>query len=277
MNNNCGNRELDCDIVCDLLPLYHDGVVSDTTAEKLEKHLTYCDFCRTEYETLCTELPIEAEEVSTKERFRDMVKKMKRKRNILTVIIVILLCAVLVGGYFLQMQFPIANVPDDEISVHRVYRYETEQGYKFFVLYSLPCYNYITGDISVEKNADGDTLVMDIKKPLIAQKYEKNGLLEEIWVYKCGYSSGDNGSIEYVEFDNVEFGGKIAWSEAENADDTIPDYVYAYEEFEQPGGEVTTWVTEVEKGYLAAGYSDGHFVSWDLDGNVIYDGYPDEK
>ena len=36
-------------------------------------------------------------------------------------------------------------------------------------------------------------------------------------------------------------------------------------------GEVVSWVTDLEKGYVGAGYKDGRFIAWDLDGNVLYE------
>ncbi len=95
--------------------------------------------------------------------------------------------------------------------------------------------------------------------------------MEAIWRYEYGYCSGDNGDIEYTDFDKVEFAGNIIWSEAENADDVIPEYVYAYEDFEESNGNVISWITDLEKGYVGAGYKDGSFVAWDLKGNVLHD------
>ena len=35
-----------CDIVQDLLPLYHDGVLSDAAKRYVERHLGTCPLCR---------------------------------------------------------------------------------------------------------------------------------------------------------------------------------------------------------------------------------------
>ena len=298
--NNMENRVLDCDIVRDLLPLYHDGVVSETTADTVKRHIEQCEACRKEYEEICMEVPVESSDVNTGERFAVTMKKIRRKRTLLTVVVAVLLSLSLIGGYFVQAQLPIANIPDEEIEVHRVYGYKTEEGYKFFVLYSHPSYDYTTGKVSVAETENGKTLVMDIKKPLIAKKHEANGIVENVWLYECGYSSGDNGEIIYEEFDAVEFGGKIVWSMEGNADDPIPEYVYEYEKFslgvsenpelyenpelllEESGNDsssavITTWLTDIEQGYLGAGYGDGRTVLWDLDGNIIHEEFHNKE
>lgn len=292
MSNKMEHQILDCDIVSDLLPLYHDGVVKDTTAERIKKHLEQCDSCRAEYESLCVELPVEGQAVSTRERFTETFRRIKRRRLLASVLLSVLLCACLIGGYFVQAQIPIVNIPDEEVEVHRVYRYATAEGYKFFILYSHPGYDYTTGSISVSEGEDGRTLVMDIKKPFIAKKHENNGNVENIWLYECGYSSGDNGKRIFEEFDSVEFAGKTVWSKEEETEDVIPDYVRAYEAFslavyDQPelllgqsdsdtsAVTITSWVTDIENGYLGAEYSDGRNILWDLDGNVIYEEFPE--
>ena len=112
---------------------------------------------------------------------------------------------------------------------------------------------------------------MNIKKPFLSQSDEGLSSREEVWRYEYGYCSGDNGDIEYTDFDKVEFAGNVIWSKAENAADDIPAYVYAYEDFEETNGNVTSWVTDLEKGYVGAGYKDGSFIAWDLSGNVLYE------
>lgn len=262
------NRKLDCDVVCDLLPLYHDGVVSETTRESIKEHLENCADCQKEYESICADIPIETAEVTTKRKFSDMMKKSKRKRFLVSAIAVVLVCVTVIGGYFIQLQIPTVNISGDKITVHSVYRYKTEEGYKLFVLYSYPYLGHTKGDISLKESEN--TLVMNIKKPFFSQSAEEISSREEVWRYEYGYCSGDNGDIEYADFDKVEFAGKVIWSEAENAADDIPEYVYAYEDFEEPNGNVTSWVTDIEKGYVGAGYKDGSFIAWDLEGNLLY-------
>ena len=48
--SNIHKNILDCKIVEDLLPLYYDGAVNDTTKAAVEDHLNGCEKCKTEYE-----------------------------------------------------------------------------------------------------------------------------------------------------------------------------------------------------------------------------------
>ncbi len=39
---------ISCNIIKDLLPLYHDGVCSDESKAMVEEHLSHCENCRNE-------------------------------------------------------------------------------------------------------------------------------------------------------------------------------------------------------------------------------------
>ena len=270
-------QKLDCDIVSDLLPLYHDGVVKKTTAEAIKEHLESCDVCRQEYEALFSDLDLEEGEVSTKKRFSNMMRTFKRKRIILSAVAVVLICALVIGGYFLQLQIPLANISGEEITVHCAYKYKTDEGYKLFVLHSRPFAGPSCGDVTVKENGSESVLQMNIKKPLIYIGPVEAGVKtwEEVWCYEYGYGSGDNGNREYVDFDKVEFAGKVIWTKEENADDEIPEYVYAYDKLHEGEEGIMGCSVSLEEGTISIGYGDGKYTKWKLDGTLIHDGYSD--
>ena len=43
MNNTC--NECSCEIIQDILPLYHDGVCSEASRSLVEKHIKKCNEC----------------------------------------------------------------------------------------------------------------------------------------------------------------------------------------------------------------------------------------
>lgn len=46
------NRQIDCEIIKDAIPLYVDGISGDATNEIIEEHLKECEKCRRTYEKL---------------------------------------------------------------------------------------------------------------------------------------------------------------------------------------------------------------------------------
>ena len=52
-------KELACEIVRDLLPLYVDGMVSDVSKKSIDNHLEYCTECSEIYHDMACHLEME--------------------------------------------------------------------------------------------------------------------------------------------------------------------------------------------------------------------------
>lgn len=72
------DRELACEIVKDLLPLYVDGMVSDVSKKSIEEHLEHCTTCNEVYHNMTFDLEIEEQssEVQDVKRFLKRTKQM---------------------------------------------------------------------------------------------------------------------------------------------------------------------------------------------------------
>ena len=189
-------------------------------------------------------------------------KKMTvRRKCVLTLISAFVTIAIVIGFVeFLRM--PLFNVQGQEITVHSAYRYETEEGYKYFVLYSTPNYSRMQLNFSVE---DATTLEMNVKKTLFAKTITDFPVTTDVAVYECGWTSNDNGGRDFSDFDKVTFAEKEIWNKVKNQNDSVPEYVLAYEDFEEKSGNTVAWI--VEEDYLEALYSDGTSIKWDYNGN----------
>jgi len=69
--------KISCEIIRDLLPLYHDGVCSNDSKTLVEDHLAYCDSCRAELEAMDKELPLSDARQNMHEA--EAVKKLSRR------------------------------------------------------------------------------------------------------------------------------------------------------------------------------------------------------
>lgn len=95
-----------CCLIQDLLPLFHDGVCSDGTAEIVRGHLAECEACRGEYERISAaenvDLPApadEAEELKKAASLSRVKRKMSRKNRLLMIVAAALLIALVAVGY----------------------------------------------------------------------------------------------------------------------------------------------------------------------------------
>lgn len=250
--------KLDCEIVCDLLPIYHDDVVSDVTKEAVEKHLDQCESCRKEYESLCCELPEESGMgSSTKGKFTAMMKRSRKKRIAMIGVAVVLTCAVLCGLFYLLCKEPLSHTAEDDMEILCAYKYQSNEGEKWFVLYTVPFYTCARTTYVTSQEDHIEELHSVIPFIHDALDYDKRCM--ELY----------NGSAD-EECTALVLGDKVIWSEEENGDDVIPDYIYEVEktdillmDYDSPDAPT-----------IGVQYEDGLVYYWNLDGAVhaIYKG-----
>ena len=96
--------KISCEIIKDLLPLYHDGVCSNDSKTMVEEHLAHCDSCKAELQVMDDELPInnveqhlnEAEAVKKlSRRWKKGMRKSLLKGILITILIIALIALVL--------------------------------------------------------------------------------------------------------------------------------------------------------------------------------------
>ena len=78
-------KDLPCAVVKDLLPLYHDGVVSGDTSGLIEAHLEDCESCRNELNSIRNDEKLEENLIEQDKdfyfkEFRDGVRTLRRIR-----------------------------------------------------------------------------------------------------------------------------------------------------------------------------------------------------
>jgi len=69
--------KISCEVIKDLLPLYHDGVCSNESKAIVEEHLAHCDQCNAELRAMLDELIIHNTELNLQEA--ESLQKLSRK------------------------------------------------------------------------------------------------------------------------------------------------------------------------------------------------------
>lgn len=112
--------KVSCEIVKDLLPLYHDEVCSDESRKMIEEHLADCDSCKNELNRIGADIGIakgnvekNLEEGNAIKKFAVSLKHSRAKAFISGLIITAMLSAIV----FLAFTWSIVNVPTDVIKV----------------------------------------------------------------------------------------------------------------------------------------------------------------
>lgn len=214
---------------------------------------------------------MEKDVVETLTKAADYAKEEKKHaikaKTLIASVGTLLVISVVVLLVWFAKTVPFTSVAIQNISVKSAYRYETEDGYKYFVTYEAPNY---TGPTKVKYSyEEGSTLSINVQRVLIYSIDPDYPSSTHIFVYECGWERNDNGGRDFSDFDRVTFAGEDIWVKDRNQDDQVPDYVYAYENFNSSNGEITGWV--IEDDYLQAFYKDGSSVKWDYEGNTLFD------
>lgn len=253
MNNTNKNNNLSCDIVRDLLPLYHDDVVSEVTKKTVEEHLAECESCKKEYEELSIELPIQNTENNTKNKFKALMSRQKIKRILILIASIVLTCVLVISAVIVLTEVPCVKIPDSEIQVIKSYGYETEDGYEFFILYDMSMYESML--LGMGEHANG-IQNLEAKRPIISDKI---GSDESIWVFSYAYPQESGEELDYLCF-----AGETIWSKEKNSDDEIPEYVFEYSSEDCVEHELN-----VKENYIELIYNDYTHKRWTLDGELI--------
>ena len=115
----------DCDIIRDLLPLYHDGVCSEKSREMVEEHLKECEVCRKALEEIRKE--IFAPNTSMKDAgkaWKNLVRNLQIRRIAAAVLVVALIVAAALVGkeVYEEDQERLRFVDVDELRAENVCR-----------------------------------------------------------------------------------------------------------------------------------------------------------
>ena len=215
-------NRLDCEIIEDLLPLYHDGVVNVVTAEAVEEHLKECEGCKKEYEGLSAEI-VGKTEKTTKEAFTIMIKKKRIKQIFITVICCVLSCCALSGVWeFLNHA---CVVVQKDIKVENAYSFTDPDGeMKIYVDYYCPP----ARSISKEFREEDGVMVCEatLRAPFILPSKEEYNWNDTIII------SAESNIYGTAPAEELIFGGVTVWRKDANKDEEIPAYVYAMDIFE---------------------------------------------
>ena len=88
-----------CEVVRDLLPLYHDGVCSKKSREMVEEHLTECEACKKELEEIKKEISVpNASKKDAVRAWKTLVRNLWLRRIASIVLVAVLLVAAAVSG-----------------------------------------------------------------------------------------------------------------------------------------------------------------------------------
>lgn len=146
-------KEITCEIIRDILPLYVDEAVSRDTKELVEEHLFTCEACREEAEMMKKTMILPVHK-SVRNLDQEILKKWRNKWLTKKVIIaVVSICATLgvAAGVYSAMVLPELFIPYDEEKFQIV-----EESGKLYAEYLGDCYDGTEAIAPIEVNVNGE-------------------------------------------------------------------------------------------------------------------------
>lgn len=122
-------KDLSCNIIKDLLPVYCDGMASVDSVEMLERHFKQCEDCKMIYEKMSGNL--DTEQLQEQDREIKELKKVKRvfNRKVIVAGIMGAIVSVILFVVFFVGVVPVSS--DDVMIIYQVYKGESvEDGKK---------------------------------------------------------------------------------------------------------------------------------------------------
>jgi len=119
--------KLPCEMVQDLLPLYHDGVCSEVSAALVREHLAQCGECRNVLERIDAALEVPEAEKAAAEGLLSVKKRWEKSISRACVkgfCIAALVFAVIAGGMLALTQWKCLPITTQGMEVAEIYRLE---------------------------------------------------------------------------------------------------------------------------------------------------------
>ena len=139
-----------CDVVRDLLPLYHDEVCSEASRQMVEEHLSTCVDCRNELAVIGRDIQLAPEEIKDNQQDQTALKSMsafwnktRKKAFLKGMALATAVCLLLVGSYYGLFEWNITTVASEDVEISDVsiladgriaYHAEITDGYALYRL-----------------------------------------------------------------------------------------------------------------------------------------------
>lgn len=115
--------KISCNVIQDLLPLYHDGVCSEESKELVRQHIATCAQCKDFLHSLKEEAaPDKVEAAGVLSAIGNAWKKSTKTALVKGLLIAFLICAVLLGAFIAATQWKFIEISTHEMSVNEIYQ-----------------------------------------------------------------------------------------------------------------------------------------------------------
>ena len=161
---------LPCELIRDILPLYHDGVCSEVSKKLVASHLETCESCK---ETLLT-LSAEMEMPKLPADEEKPLKAIKRRWQKKSWITGIMIAAVLIVSWFQLTQTSSIKLQPEDYEITKVMQFENGM---YYLQYRIP-YDYSGMGADLRRDETGAVYLQEYR-PILARKDAEEGIVRD--------------------------------------------------------------------------------------------------
>lgn len=161
---------LPCELIQDLLPLYHDGVCSDTSRKLVDSHLETCEKCVAVLQSMTAEMEMPKLETDEAKPLKSIKRKWRKKIWLLSLLMSV---AVFFSWFQLTQSCSVLLKPED-YEITNVVQFSNGMYYlEYRISYD---YNGICVDLL--RTDDGSVYYQEYR-PILARKDSEKGIVRE--------------------------------------------------------------------------------------------------
>ncbi len=155
---------LPCETVRDLLPLYHDGVCSETSKHLVAEHLKTCDACATQLRAMDAEMEMPQLNVDEAKP----LKTIRRKNRIKIISLGLAIFLTVFAVWFELTQSAAIPIRAEEYTIRNVAQFPNGL---YYLEYSHP-YNMISYCADIHRTEEGEVHLVEYRPRLARQQEE---------------------------------------------------------------------------------------------------------
>ena len=161
---------LPCELIRDILPLYHDGVCSDTSRKLVDSHLETCEKCTSVLQGMTAEIEMPKLEVDAAKPLKSIKRKWRTKTWLLGLVIGF-------AVFFLWMELTQnknVKIAPEEYTITNVVEFSNGM---YYLEYKIPYdYNGIGADLLRDENG---AVYLQEYRPILARKDTEKGIIRD--------------------------------------------------------------------------------------------------
>ncbi len=156
--------KLPCEMIRDLLPLYHDNVCSEVSKTIVTEHLKTCEACTKVLDDIHTEMDMPKLEADEGKPLRSIQRKWKKTTHRRGILIGLAVFLVVLTSWVLLTQTNHVSIPAEDYTVHTVLQFSNGM---IYMEYSHP-YALFSTSADIHRTEDGAVHIIE-KRPRICR------------------------------------------------------------------------------------------------------------